>query len=531
MVTMVALAVSTLGSEDLACLAAALLIQRGQLSAMAGIIACALGILLGDWGLWALGRAGGHALRASPWLAGRLSSQRFDELRTWLNRNDGIAIVGSRFLPGTRLPLYVTAGIVEMPATRFVLWTLVAVSVWTPSVVLSAAWSAEIASASSSTLAGDWLAPAAVACLLVLWRQSPRLYKALPLQQASARLARWRRWEFWPMWLFYSPVVVWTGLLAVRYGGFGTITAANPGITDGGVVGESKFEILSKLPADCTIPAVLVRPGPLADRVQHVRRSLHEREWTFPLIVKPDVGQRGVGVRLARSIDDVSDYLARLEAAVIVQPYHEGPFEAGVFYYRMPGWSRGRILSITDKRFPFVVGDGQSTLENLIWAHPRYRLQASLFLERHAASGARVLEQGERFQLAIAGNHAQGTMFCDGSHLQTVALERRIDKIAVAYPGFFVGRFDIRYRNVDEFKAGRDIAVVELNGATAESTNIYDPRASLVGAYRQLFRQWSIVFAIGAANRERGAAVTTTRRLLNLINTHLKTEVAFAISD
>ena len=80
-----------------------------------------------------------------------------------------------------------------------------------------------------------------------------------------------------------------------------------------------------------------------------------------------------------------------------------------------------------------------------MWAHPRYRLQASTFLTRHSHSLDRVLGPGERMQLAIAGNHAQGTLFRDGTHLWTPALERRIDEIAQSYPGFFVGRFDVRY--------------------------------------------------------------------------------------
>jgi hypothetical protein len=214
-----------------------------------------------------------------------------------------------------------------------------------------------------------------------------------------------------------------------------------------------------------------------------------------------------------------------------MQPYHEGPFEAGVFYYRMPDWERGRILSITDKQFPALVGDGRSTIEELVWAHPRYRMQADTFLRRHHDVLARVLPAGDRFQLAIAGNHAQGTIFRDGRHLLTAALERRIDEIAQSHPGFFVGRFDIRYRDVDAFKAGEDLAIVELNGATAESTNIYDPEGSLLGAYRQLFRQWSIVFAIGAANRAAGAPVSSTRRLAELIRAHLTTRIAFALSD
>jgi hypothetical protein len=251
--------------------------------------------------------------------------------------------------------------------------------------------------------------------------------------------------------------------------------------------------------------------------------------WSFPVVLKPDVGQRGVGVRLVRNLAEAAEYLHTQCGRVIVQPYHDGPFEAGVFYYRMPDWTRGRILSITDKQFPFIVGDGRSTIERLIWQHPRYRIQASIFLRRHSSVLATVLPAGERFQLAMAGNHAQGTMFRDGRRLLTPELERRIDDIARRVPGFFVGRFDIKYRDEAAFMAGHDLSIVELNGATAESTNIYDPDTSLIEAYRQLFQQWSIVFAIGAANRAAGVRTSSWGRLAGLARAYVTTPVAFSL--
>src|SRR5204863_2452629 len=109
--------------------------------------------------------------------------------------------------------------------------------------------------------------------------------------------------------------------------------------------------------------------------------------------------------------------------------------------------------------------------------------------------------------------------------------EHRIDEIARAYPGFFVGRFDIRYRDVGRFMAGEDLAIIELNGATAESTNIYDPDARLTDAYRQLFLQWSLVFRIGAMNRSNGTPVSSFRRIVCLVRAHRATRVAYEISD
>jgi hypothetical protein len=333
------------------------------------------------------------------------------------------------------------------------------------------------------------------------------------------------------MWLFYAPVALWTTWLAFRHGGFRTVTAANPGMPDGGVVGESKFDILARLPAEWTIPSSVLDPGPLGQRTRALEHVLRERAWTFPLVLKPDIGQRGTGVRLVRNVDEAAQYLSAMTSRVVVQRYHPGPFEAGVFYFRMPHWSRGRILTITDKHFPFIVGDGRSTIEDLVWRHQRYRMQARTFLVRFGSRRHEVPAAGHRVPLGIAGNHAQGTMFTDGRQMITPALEYRIDAIARQYDGFFIGRFDIRYTDRQRFMNGLDLAIVELNGATAECTNIYDPDASLFSAYRQLFKQWRLVFAIGEANRRNGQRASSTTRLVRSIRTHLRTPAPLPVSD
>jgi hypothetical protein len=239
-------------------------------------------------------------------------------------------------------------------------------------------------------------------------------------------------------------------------------------------------------------------------------------------VLKPDAGERGTGVRKIHDFVDLEKYLLAYPGLVIVQPYHAGPFEAGVFYYRIPGEARGRIFSVTDKVFPAVTGDGRSTLAELIWSHPRYRMQAETFLTRHAADAERVLAKGERLSLTMSGNHCQGTLFRDGSHLIAPALEAAFDALAKRFDGFFVGRFDVRYSDPAEFRAGRGFAIVELNGVTSESTNLYDPSWPLWGAYRTLFRQWALLFRIGAANRARGHQPVTVRELFSLLRTHYR---------
>ncbi len=124
-----------------------------------------------------------------------------------------------------------------------------------------------------------------------------------------------------------------------------------------------------------------------------------------------------------------------------------------------------------------------------------------------------------------------GTATRDGSHLVTPELEAAFDAVAKHFDGFFVGRFDVRYADPAEFRAGRGFAVVELNGATSESTNLYDPSWSLWRAYRTLFRQWALLVRIGAANRARGHAPVTLRELFVLVRAHYRDRTAAALAD
>jgi len=92
--------------------------------------------------------------------------------------------------------------------------------------------------------------------------------------------------------------------------------------------------------------------------------------------------------------------------------------------------------------------------------------------------------------------------------LCTPELESRMDEISQKLTGFFIGRYDIRYASEEDLRAGRNFQIIELNGAASEATSIYDARNSIFAAYRTLFQQWDLVFAIGAANRKRGCTPT-----------------------
>jgi len=514
--------------EDPTTIFTGLMIAQGQVDFFVGVMAIIIGIFTGDLGLYLIGFVFGRRALAWPPLAKRLPTRHVERLGEWFDRHGWTAVLASRFIPGSRLPLYVSAGALGRKPGRFALWTLGAVVIWAVVMVIAVVLLGDAAASPFKMLFGDsWVAlVAAVVVLLV----GIRLLLALATRTGRARLRvriqKLWRWEFWPLWLFQPPVLAYVCWLALRHKGLSTITAVNPGMEAGGFVDESKIDIIRKLPEQWVLPTALVHSA------DELREEMARRGWAFPLILKPNAGQRGYGLRKVNSDAQLDEYFAAHPKDVLAQTYHPGPFEAGVFYVREPGQDAGRIFSLTDKQFPVLVGDGEHTIEQLVYRHRRYAMQWPLFLRRHGDQRDRILAPGERFALATSGNHCQGTKFMDGSHLVTPELTARFDAIAKQFDGFCFGRFDVRYEDTDAFKRGERFRIIELNGVTSEATHIYDPRNTLLSAYRTLFEQWRIAFRIGLANRNRGAAVTPVYALWKMTRRHYKTRTkANALAD
>jgi hypothetical protein len=236
---------------------------------------------------------------------------------------------------------------------------------------------------------------------------------------------------------------------------------------------------------------------------------------SYPVVLKPDVGERGTGVVIAESDSDVAAYFRTSIGDTIVQRYVAG-LEFGVFYYRYPHESRGCILSITDKRFPSVTGDGVSTIRELVLRDERAFCVAGMYFGGLKRDAGDVPVRGEVVPLAKLGSHCRGSVFLDGGHLQTAALSSTVDAIVSKFPGFYFGRFDVRASTVADFQAGR-FEILELNGVSAEATHIYDPSVGILEAYRVLFSQWRIAFEIGAQNRQAGRQPTPLLDLIEFV--------------
>ena len=116
--------------EDGATLLAATLSAGGSLDPRIGLLVTFLGIWLGDMGLYGLGSSFGRRTARSRWLQKYLKPESLAKAEGWFARHGSLALVMSRAIPGSRLPLYVAAGALRLPVRLFAKTTAVCSAVW-----------------------------------------------------------------------------------------------------------------------------------------------------------------------------------------------------------------------------------------------------------------------------------------------------------------------------------------------------------------------------------------------------------------
>ena len=340
--------------------------------------------------------------------------------------------------------------------------------------------------------------------------------------------------EFWPAWLFYLPVVLFWILLGIRHRCFSLPTAANPAVETGGLCGERKSTILDHAgPTAAAWIAPYVILTTASDDLPRALEALGTAGLAVPIVVKPNIGCNGTGVRLADSVDRLAEVLGSFPRGVelMLQELigHEG--EAGIFYVREPGTSVGRITSLTLKQAPILVGDGRSTLRALILRDERSGRIPDIYMPRLAGRLDQVLRPGEPFRLVFAGNHCKGSIFSDGHAEITRALGAQVDAIMQDLPDFHFGRLDVRFESRAALRAGRGFRIIEVNGVGSEATHIWDPGTRIWSAYRDQFRHYRMAFEVGAAMRRRGVKPTPLLELLAFWRLQRRLMASYPIND
>ena len=317
--------------------------------------------------------------------------------------------------------------------------------------------------------------------------------------------------EFWPAWIMYFPVGLQWIILGIRYRSITLPFSANPNLRLSGMVGVGKSELFTQATGKCA--EVIMDWMVFAsdkDNAESQAITVIEDAATqgipLPFVCKPDIGCRGAGVKLikdkAHLVSVINSYPSG--TALMVQKLATSSDEVGIFYVKHPHQDMGDIASITIKTRPHVVGDGTSTLGDLIQKNPRANELLHQYKARHASAWDSVPAAGERVGLVFSASHSKGCIFTDGRHLITPELTAAIEDIMQGLPDFHYGRLDVKYPDINALKQGQNLEVVEVNGASAEAAHIWDKDTKFLDAIKTLMWQYRTLFQIGAYHRSNG---------------------------
>jgi len=526
--------------EDAAILAAAFSIIERNMPVLLAFISVYLGIVTGDITIYGLG----HIAQKNAWLRSKIIGPKVERIKIWLEKHLVRVLILSRITPGLLFPTFVACGWFRIPFIRFTIVSVLSGAVYS-SLVLTLViifgdlvlghlgyWSWGVAALIIVILAvrnafkprwskktEDAMGDVPPDFLSVVRRYIPSFknkFHGMPSLSDLKKMVSTA--ERIPNNILYIPVVFNYLWLALRYRSLTLPSASNPMIETGGFMGESKSSVLEMVGKDqqswIAEFVTLHRNGlPAESDFEQALNMMKDKGLEFPVVAKPDIGWNGYGVRLVEDSNNLLKYIASFPSGenIILQRPVNYDGEAGIFYVRMPGEEKGKIYSITLRYFPYVIGDGRSSLRELIHNDQRTRVRASYYLgekEEHLGFGKedldRIPPEGELIRLAFIGSLRTGGLYRNSSHLITPELTERIDAISRSIPEFYFGRYDVRFESTDLLREGKGFQIFEINGAGSEAIQAWDPNASLFDLYKEFFKAYRLLFKIGSLNRKRG---------------------------
>lgn len=327
-------------------------------------------------------------------------------------------------------------------------------------------------------------------------------------------------WEYWPMHVVYAPMYLYWFYLSAKARSFFFFSSANPMRTNAGFAMEKKSDSYQYLPKKYFPTTLICKQG---ISPTSLKLGLDDLQLNFPVIAKPEMGERGTGVKLIGTLNDLVVYSKNCQTDFLVQQFVAYKHEVGVFYCRLPTATKGQITGIVGKQLLAVVGDGNATIKELLKKNGRHLLQLQTLEQEQENLLQEILADGVERIIVPYGNHCRGAKFTDLSHLASEKLNDVIDQLCQQLPSFYFGRLDIKFNTWEELENGINFSVIELNGAASEPTHMYDPKHSIFFAWKEIKRHWDLLYQISMANAKLNhLQLMNTKQGLQMLKDHHK---------
>ncbi|HAS40363.1 MAG TPA: hypothetical protein DCS93_07780 [Microscillaceae bacterium] len=318
------------------------------------------------------------------------------------------------------------------------------------------------------------------------------------------------------MELLYLPLTLYVFTIGTfRTGRFFYFAAANPQISLGGFAGDSKYHILSHIPANYRPKTVLIEQN--ARDFHWVAQIVQSCDLHFPLIAKPDLGEGGFLVKKIEDMAALRTYHEQYRTRYILQEFVEAPLELSILVHNASG--KLQISSITERRYLTLVGDGKSTVEQLLRQdkHAQFRTK-KLSTLLHQDWG-RVLAKEETYQPIQIGNWDYGATYVDQSSQVSSDFTQLFAQLNHQIGLFDYARYDLKCKSWEALWRG-DFKILEINGVKGEPIHIYDAKVRLWQAYKEIFKHWEYILKISQRNRKQGAKCPRLRQGFQILLAH-----------
>lgn len=305
-----------------------------------------------------------------------------------------------------------------------------------------------------------------------------------------------------------------------------SLAKANYALDHGEIGIGSKYESQLAFDQAYFLPTVLIHDTlSLLEKEKEITRFVTEHD--YPVILKSDVGCVGKGICKISNDSELKEKLPLLLGDYILQKFTPHQHEYGIFFVRHKG--EAKISGMNKKHFPAIVGNGKDTILTLATRHERYTHHWYSFLQ--SIDTSKVPLEGEEIRLSFIGSHTLGCKFTDDTQLVSQELEKAVFNFFESQKGFNFGRFDVKAESEDALLLGQFV-VIEVNGIASLPTNMFDPRLSLLEAYRIFLHHGKMLVHIAKEHQDKKmnllpyktiiAKVKANQSLLNKVHDLLK---------
>ncbi|MBT4823849.1 hypothetical protein HN695_00600 [Candidatus Woesearchaeota archaeon] len=282
----------------------------------------------------------------------------------------------------------------------------------------------------------------------------------------------------------------------------GVLTNLNPSIPFGGLGRLSKSFIINQLNqksySEYFPKQILLETSQVIEE-RLKKAEIFVSKTKFPIVAKPDVGFTGIGVNVFNNKEDLLTFLSKQKVDYLLEEFCPHNHELGVYYLKLPGQKKGKVIGVVEKDFPFIIADGKKTINELAG-------NVDEFVKAYLINKYNYLEnipKKDTIINLIGKSHATGEQIpIDRTHELNEKFSQVIESISSQIPDLYYGRYDIKISKWPLTNDDLNFQILELNPSIdAIPLHFYDKKYSFFQKYKSVLKLLDTAVKISSQNK------------------------------